>query len=83
MAQSFGAPGAVIAAIVPDSPAAKAGLHAGDAIVSVAGQATPDPATLSSVLATRKPGETVKVVTESPSGERRTFTVKLAELPGG
>src|SRR5205807_926482 len=36
VAQAFGAPGVVIAGIVPGSPAAKAGLRAGDAIVSVA-----------------------------------------------
>jgi putative serine protease PepD len=78
-----GAPGVVIAAVIPNSPAAKAALRAGDAIVSVAGRPTPDPETLSSVLATKKPGDIVTVVTESPSGQRRTFHVKLAELPGG
>jgi len=78
-----GAPGVVIAALVPNGPAAKAGLHVGDAIVSIAGRPTPDPETLASVLATKKPGDVVTVVTTSPSGGRRTFHVKLAELPGG
>ena len=79
--QAFGAPGVVIAGVVPGSPAEKAGLHVGDAIVSVAGQATPDPETLASVLATKKPGDKVSVTTMSPSGQRRTVTVTLAELP--
>jgi putative serine protease PepD len=78
-----GAPGVVIAAVIPNSPAAKAGLRAGTAIVSVAGRPTPDPETLSSVLATKKPGDVVTVVTVTAGGEHHTFHVKLAELPGG
>src|SRR5262249_26074721 len=83
VAQVPGAPGVVIAAVIRNSPAAKAGLRVGDAIVSVAGRPTPDPETLASVLATKKPGDVVTVVTESPSGRRRTFQLKLAQLPGG
>jgi putative serine protease PepD len=81
--QAPGAPGVVIAEVIAGSPAAKAGLAVGDAIVSVAGRATPDPQTLASVLATKKPGQTVKVVTESPSGRRRSFDLTLGELPSG
>lgn len=81
--QAPGAPGVVIAEVIAGSPAAKAGLAVGDAIVSVGGRATPDPQTLASVLATKKPGQTVKVVTESPSGRRRSFDLTLGELPSG
>jgi putative serine protease PepD len=81
--QAPGAPGVVIAAVIAGSPAARAGLAVGEAIVSLAGRATPDPQTLASVLATKKPGDKVKVVTESPTGGRRSFDLTLGELPSG
>jgi putative serine protease PepD len=81
--QAPGAPGVVIAAVIAGSPAAKAGLHVGDAIVSVAGQQTPDPQTLASVLATKRPEQIVKMTTASPNGRRRSVSVTLAELPAG
>lgn len=81
--QAAGAPGVVIADVIAGSPAAKARLRVGDAIVSVAGQPTPDPQALASVLATKRPGQTVKVTTASPNGRRRTVSVTLGELPAG
>jgi putative serine protease PepD len=80
--QAAGAPGVVIADVISGSPAAKAGLKVGEAIVSVDGVATPDPQTLASVLATKKPGDSVSVTLASPSGGRRTVQVTLGELPG-
>ena len=81
--QAFGAPGVVVADLISGSPADKAGLKVGEAIVSVAGQATPDPQTLASVLARKKPGDTVTVVLASSDGSRRTVRVTLGQLPGG
>ncbi|HZP30188.1 MAG TPA: trypsin-like peptidase domain-containing protein, partial [Acidimicrobiia bacterium] len=81
--QALGAPGVVIAEVIAGSPAARAGLQVGEAIVSVAGTATPDPQTLASVLATKKPGTKVEVVAASPDGARRTVQVTLGQLPGG
>jgi S1-C subfamily serine protease len=81
--QTLGAPGVVIASVEAGTGAANAGLKAGEAIVSVAGQATPDAQTLASVLATKKPGTTVSVTVADPDGGRRTVRVTLGQLPGG
>lgn len=81
--QAAEAPGVVIAAVIAGSPAANAGLRAGEAIVSVGGRPTPDPQTLASVLATKKPGQTVAVRTVDANGGRRTVRVKLGQLPAG
>jgi putative serine protease PepD len=83
VATAPGAPGVVIAGVVAGSPAAKAGLSAGEALVAVGGQPTPDPETLATVLARRKPNETVSVVVADQDGRRRTVRLKLAQLPGG
>jgi putative serine protease PepD len=81
--QAVGAPGVVVAEVIPGSPAAKAGLKVGEAIVSLDGQPTPDPQTLASVLARKKPGDTVSVTLATPTGGRRTVSLTLGQLPGG
>ncbi|NED52020.1 PDZ domain-containing protein, partial [Micromonospora aurantiaca] len=63
--------------------AAKAGIAAGDLILSVNGSATPDQTALSSVLANLKPGDTVKVEVQKQDGSKKTVQVTLGELPGG
>jgi putative serine protease PepD len=63
--------------------AAKAGIKAGDLILSVNGTATPDQTALSSVLANLKPGDTAKVEVQQQDGSKKTVQVKLGELPGG
>jgi putative serine protease PepD len=80
--QASGAPGVVVAAVDKGTAAARAGIRAGEAIVSVAGRRTPDPETLASVLATKKPGDDVVVVLATPSGDRRQVHVRLGQLPG-
>ncbi|TDC58278.1 PDZ domain-containing protein [Actinomadura sp. KC345] len=62
--------------------AAKAGIEAGDLILSVNGTATPDQTALSSVLATMKPGDVVTVETQKPDGSKKQVKVTLGELPG-
>jgi C-terminal processing protease CtpA/Prc len=54
--------GVGIAAVRPNSAAARAGLQAGDVIVKLAGAATPDPVALRGVMSKRQPGEKVVVV---------------------
>ncbi len=49
--------GATIAGVLSGSPAAQAGLAAGDTIVSVDGQAVDSPTTLSSLLSPHHPGD--------------------------
>ena len=81
--QAVGAPGVVIASVSPGSPAAKAGLRVGEAIVSVAGRRTPDPESLVAALAAKKPGQTVFVALANANGGHRTVRVTLGQLPGG
>ncbi|MBO2464878.1 S1C family serine protease [Actinomadura violacea] len=61
----------------------KAGIKAGDLILSVNGTPTPDQTALASVLAGLKPGGTVKVRIEESNGSKKDVQVKLGELPGG
>jgi S1-C subfamily serine protease len=73
--------GILVTKIYAGSGAAKAGLRAGDVIVSVDGTPTPTLDALAQVLARHKPGETVKV--GIGGGRKTTLTVKLGELPAG
>ncbi|TDD85134.1 PDZ domain-containing protein [Actinomadura darangshiensis] len=63
--------------------AEKAGIQAGDLILSVNGTATPDQTALTSVLANLKPGDTVKVEVQKPDGSKKQVQVTLTDLPGG
>jgi putative serine protease PepD len=61
--------------------AASAGLQAGDVIVDLSGQPTPNVATLNALLATLKPGQHVEVkYLRSGSTSTSTATVTLGEL---
>ncbi len=71
--------GVGVQSVRPGGPAEKAGIQAGDVITSVAGQQVPDPATLSTVLATLTVGQTVPVVLQR-GGASRTVQVTLGNL---
>ncbi|TDC91251.1 trypsin-like peptidase domain-containing protein [Actinomadura sp. 7K507] len=60
----------------------KAGIEAGDLILSVNGTATPDQTALSSVLANMKPGDVVTVEVQKPGGSKEQVKVTLGQLPG-
>ena len=66
-------------AVTPGGPAAKAGIAAGDIMLSVAGQPTASVTGLQSVLATRKPGDRVPVRL-SRNGAQPMVTVTLGSL---
>lgn len=70
------AQGALIAEAFPGEPAAKAGIRSGDVIVSINGQAIPDPGTLLRIVAQQSPGDTVQVEVMR-QGKKRSFTVTL------
>jgi putative serine protease PepD len=74
--------GVFVESVQAGGPAAKAGIQAGDLIVSINGQATPDTATLAGVLANLSPGQSVKVQVVKPDGSQQTVTVTLGQLPG-
>jgi S1-C subfamily serine protease len=81
-ADVMGAPGVLVYAVESGGPADRAGIVAGELIVSVDGKATPDNATLSTVLAGLQPGQTVPVDIERPDGTKSTVQVTLGEIPG-
>jgi serine protease Do len=83
IAESMGlkeARGALVAQVTPDGPAAKAGLEAGDVIVSVEGDAVKDGRDLARKIAGRDPDQSVKLGILRDGGER-TVDLKLAEMP--
>jgi len=72
--------GAVLTEIVPDSPAAKAGLQGGDVVTAVNGEKITDSNTLRLRISRNAPGSTVKLSVLRPEG-KRDVSVTLANLP--
>ena len=72
--------GVLVSQIFEDTPAANAGVKAGDVILSFDGKAVADPNALQSAVAWIKPGTAVKVVVLR-DGKRKTLSVKVAERP--
>lgn len=73
--------GVVVQGVGPTSPAARAGLHQGDLILSINGKAVSSRAELKKSLSGFKPGDSVQVEILS-CGIRRVATVVLAEHSG-
>ncbi len=73
--------GSTIAGVVSGTPAAQAGLQAGDTIVSVDGQSVDSPSGLTTVLGSFKPGQKVTIGWLDTSGRRHTDTMTLASGP--
>ncbi len=80
--QSFYNNGAVIVAVTPGGPAAKAGLQQGDIITSVAGNQVQTANDLAVALAQLSPGQTVTVQYLGPNGNTHSTSVTLGQLPG-
>jgi serine protease Do len=70
------AKGALVAEVTKDSPAAKAGIKTGDAIVAVDGEAIKDARALSMKIASYAPGKSVPL-TVWRDGKERTVTVDI------
>jgi serine protease Do len=84
LAREFNLPdqnGALVSDVMPETPAAKAGLKSGDVITSIDGQPITDAHGLQLVVSQISPGATVKVKVIR-DGLGRTFNITLAELPG-
>lgn len=82
LAQSFGLDkprGALVTQVEPTSPAARAGIEAGDIIVAVDGTEVKESGDLPRMIGERRPGEQVRV-TLLRQGKRLEKTVTLAEL---
>ncbi|HUZ40493.1 MAG TPA: trypsin-like peptidase domain-containing protein [Acidimicrobiales bacterium] len=73
--------GVTIAGTVPGTPAAQAGLVAGDTITEIAGQPVTSGSGLQSILLTKKPGDTIEVTFVNTSGTSETVSVTLQSGP--
>lgn len=83
LAESFGMSrpsGALIAQVMPDSPADKAGLRVGDIVIAYGDEDVDTSATLPPLVGRSRIGDTVqlKIIRD---GKPRLIKVKLAELP--
>ena len=74
--------GVYIGKVETGSPAARAGLKAGDVIVAVDGKQTPTSDQLGTVLAGYKPNQTVTLKVVHQSGATDLVKVTLGEYPG-
>lgn len=74
--------GALISNLTDDSPAARAGLQAGDVITKLGEEEVPGPAELAEMVGHHKPGERVRVV-YFRMGQRHETKVTLGGRPEG
>ena len=72
-----GAEGVLVARVVPDSPADRAGLRKGDVIVSFAARNVTSPQRLSELVGDAREDESVSIIVVR-GGERRTLSARLA-----
>src|SRR5690606_126190 len=72
--------GALVAEVQDGTPAAKAGIQTGDAILSVDGEKLKDARDLSRRIASKQPGAKVQLQV-SRDGKERTVSVELGKLP--
>ena len=73
--------GAQVNYVESGSPASQAGIITGDVITSLGGQNVSSPTTLSNLMYTHHPGDSVKVGWVDSSGQQHSATVRLATGP--
>jgi len=76
-----GSTGVTISGALSGSPAANAGLTAGDTITSVGGQSVSSASDIASVLVKYHPGDKISISWVDQSGQSQTETVTLASGP--
>lgn len=67
--------------VVPDSPAARAGIEAGMTVLAVDGQAVDGPQRFLETMGDLGPGREVELGLLTAAGEERTVTVSLGQRP--
>ena len=80
-AERYGLRGAIIGGLVPNGPAAKAGLQTGDVITKLGSTTIASPTTITKVVLSKKPGATLSVTYRDPSSASKTVTVTLGSGP--
>jgi S1-C subfamily serine protease len=73
--------GAVVANVVPDGPADRAGVRVGDVIVAFGGTGIASAQDLGDAIRSHRPGDSVEFVVVRAGGERVTLTVDLGVNP--
>ena len=73
--------GALVRDATAGGPAARAGIRAGDLIVTVGGERIGTPDDVATAIQDHEPGEEIEVEVRR-DGELRTFTIKLTPRPG-
>jgi S1-C subfamily serine protease len=73
--------GAVVAHVIPGTPAQTSGLVAGDVITNVGGTAVTSPSGLTQIMLRYHPGDSVKVVWTTHSGQTQSASIGLANGP--
>ena len=74
-------PGALVAEVVPGSPAATARIPVGAAIITFGTDGVDSPSTLTSLMLARHPGDAVRIEWTTRQGTRLGATLRLAEGP--
>lgn len=73
--------GVVITGVMAGTPGAQSGLAAGDVILSLDATAVNSPTTLTTLLSSHHPGDSVRLVWVDASGQQHNATVRLAVGP--
>jgi len=73
--------GATVVAVLPGSPAAAAGLAAGDTVMRVGDARVADVTDLVARISAHAPGETVQLTVRNSAGAQRTVAVTLGSTP--
>ena len=76
-----GGSGVTVGGVLSGQPAARAGLAAGDVIISIDGRSVGSADEIGSLMFAHHPGDTVKVTWTDTTGQTQTASIRLASGP--